>query len=67
MIDIWIVISIGLLLLILISLRQCVTELRNVAYLVHTSTTASTERSAKLLKELDEIRDELVEIKIQSS
>ncbi len=70
--DIWIVISIALLLLILFSLRQCVIELRNVAYLVNANTTASEEQSAKLLKELEdgrleEIRDELREIKIQSN
>jgi hypothetical protein len=53
MMDIWIVILIALLLLILFSLRQCVTELRNVAYLVNASIEASKEQSAKLLKELE--------------
>ena len=69
--DIWIVISIGLLLLILISLRQCVTELRNVAYLVNASTAASKEQSADLLKELDkghlkDIGETLIDIRYKS-
>jgi len=61
MMDIWIVISIGLLLLIL----------RNVAYLVNASTAASKEQSADLLKELDkghlkDIGETLIDIRYKS-